>query len=494
MEVSLDVSPDGKTIAFDMLGNIFLMPSNGGKAERLMEGMSFDSHPKFSPDGKSLLFLSDRDGNDEVWLMNLATKKTSQLTKSTKENVQSADWSPDGNYIVVAQGRRNLKLHLYHKDGGSGIQLIKTPENLKTIEPAFSPDGRYIWFARRTGAWNYNAQLPQYQIATFDRETGDIQTKTSRYGSAFSPTPSPDGKYLVYGTRYNEQTGLILRNLETDEEKWLAYPVQRDEQESIAPLGVLPAMSFTPDSQHLLASYGGKIHKIAINGGSAQELAYEVDFELEMGPKLEFKYPISDDKKMTVTQIRDGVLSPNGKQLVFTALNKLYIMDYPNGKPKRLTTANVTEAQPSWSPDGTQIAYVTWSEVEGGAIYKLAINGKTAPVKLTNKKAIYQEPVWSPKGDRIVFAEGAAQAYREATGPGAFDDRQSINWISANGGESNFIAKASVGSNPHFSEGSDRIYLYSGSKGLISIRWDGTDEKAYVKVRGITIPMDRSQK
>ena len=79
---------------------------------------------------------------------------------------------------------------------------------------------------------------------------------TSRYGSAFSPTLSSDGKWLVYGSRFNDKTGLIKRNLITQDEDWLAYPVQRDEQESIAPLGVLPAMSFTPNNQEVIASYG----------------------------------------------------------------------------------------------------------------------------------------------------------------------------------------------------------------------------------------------
>ena len=170
--------------------------------------------------------------------------------------MQSADWSPDGDYIVVSKGTRNFKLHIYHKDGGAGSQLINEPERLKVSEPTFGPKGRLIWFSQRMGAWQYNARFPQYQLATYDREDGEKEVMTSRYGSAFTPTLSPDGKWLVYGSRFNDKTGLVKRNLITQEEKWLAYPVQRDEQESIAPLGVLPAMSFTPDSKEVIASYG----------------------------------------------------------------------------------------------------------------------------------------------------------------------------------------------------------------------------------------------
>ena len=138
--------------------------------------------------------------------------------------MQSADWSPDGNYIAVSKGTRNFKLHLYHKDGGGGSQLVKDPERLKISEPTFSADGRFIWFSQRMGAWQYNARFPQYQLATYDREDSKKEVMTSRYGSAFTPTLSPDGKWLVYGSRFNDQTGLIKRNLNTQEEEWLAYP------------------------------------------------------------------------------------------------------------------------------------------------------------------------------------------------------------------------------------------------------------------------------
>ena len=259
--MSLDVSPDGKHIAFDFLGDIYLMPITGGQAEQFTTGMAFDSQPKFSPDGKKLLFVSDRSGGENVWWFALDRSDSLQVTKGNTDHYQSAEWTPDGNYIVASRGVRNLKLWIFHSDGGSGAQLISKPDNLKTVEPAFGPDGRYIWYAQRTSAWNYNAMLPQYQIANYDRETGETEVRTARYGSAFTPTLSPDGAWMVYGSRYNDQTGLILRDLKTNEERWLAYPVQRDEQESIAPLGVLPAMSFTPDSKQVVASYGGKLDR-----------------------------------------------------------------------------------------------------------------------------------------------------------------------------------------------------------------------------------------
>ncbi|WP_245658010.1 amidohydrolase family protein [Roseivirga echinicomitans] len=482
--LSLDISPNGQTIIFDMLGDIYTMPFKGGQTTRITDGMAYDTHPKFSPDGKSVVFTSDRSGNDNIWTMELESKETKQITKSENENFQSADWSPDGDYIVTSRGRRNLKLFMYHKNGGGGFELIKEPAGLKLVEPAFSADGRYIYYSQRNGAWNYNAQLPQYQVGMYDRDNGERSTITSRYGSAFTPTLSPDGKYLVYGSRYEEQTGLVLRDLKSGDERWLAYPVQRDDQESIAPLGVLPAMTFTPDSKELLASYGGKIWRIPVAGGAAKEIPFQVDVELEMGPRLKFNYPISDDENMLVTQIRDAVPSPDGKRMVFTALNRLYVMDIPSGSPRRITDFEMTEAMPTWSPDGKSIAFVSWSETDGGSIYKLLMDGRAKPVKLTKESAIYTAPAWNKNG-KIVFTKGSAQNMKDAEGPSAPRAAEDLAWISENGGDVNFIMKTNGRGNPHFVKNDDRIYLSSG-RGLSSVRWDGTDEKNLVIITGIT--------
>ena len=484
--MSLDVHPDGSKLLFDLLGDIYELPIQGGKATRITEGLAFDSHPKYSPDGNSILFLSDRSGGNNAWIIDRKKEDTLQLTKGNTFKMQSADWSPDGNYVVVSKGTRNFKLHLYHKEGGKGTQLISEPENLKTSEPTFSADGRHIWFSQRTGAWQYNARFPQYQLATYDREDGKKEVMTSRYGSAFSPTLSPDGKWLVYGSRYNDQTGLVKRNLVTQEETWLAYPVQRDEQESIAPLGVLPAMSFTPDSQSLLASYGGKIYRLPIAGGAAQNIPFKVEETVVLGPQLKFDYPIEDSPTFEVNQIRDPQISPDGTAVVFTALNKLYWMSLKDKQPKQLTSMKVTEAMPTWRPNGKEIAFVSWNEKEGGHVYKLRLDKKASPVKLTQEAGVYTQPAWS-NDNRIVVFKGAAQQFKDADGPRAFQQKSSLVWLNATRpGKSTLITKARGLSNPHFAQEDNRIYLNS-SEGLISLRWDGTDQKKYVQVDGITV-------
>ena len=482
--ISLDVSPDGKTIIFDMMGDIYSIPITGGKATAITSGIQYDVHPRYSPDGKSLVFISDKSGSDNIWTMDLASKEDKQITQEKKHNFFSAEWTPDGDYIVGVKGRRNIKPHIYHKDGGSGSQLVSKPENVKLIDPAFSADGKLLYFSQRRGSWNYNAQLPQYQISTYDMEDADMNTITSKYGSAFTPTLSADGNWLVYGSRFEAETGLVLRNLKSGDERWLAYPVQRDEQESIAPLGVLPAMSFTPDSKNLIASYGGKIYSISLENTVATEIPFSVDVNLEMGPLLSFKYPIKDIEEALATQIRDAKPSPDGTKLAFTALNRLYVMDFPNGTPKRLTKNNFVEAQPDWSPDGKSLVFTTWKE-GGGHLYKVNVDGRIRTTQLTQQSGVYQYPEWSSNGKRIVFHRGTTQTFQDLLGLYSRQMFEDLVWISSEGGAINFIDKSKGRMYPHFTKVDDRIYLSTDKGELLSIRWDGTDQKTHLKLKGI---------
>lgn len=480
---SVDVSPDGKTIVFDMMGDLYTLPMEGGKAIQITRGLAFDQHPRYSPDGKKILFVSDKSGAENLWYIDTEKKDTVQLTRDINQNFPSADWTPDGNYIVYSKGRRVNKLYMIHKDGGSGSQLIEEPAQLKTIDPAVSSDGQYIYYSYRTGSWNYNAQLPQYQIGVYDRKTARTSSLTSRYGSAFTPVLSNDGNWLVYGTRYEDKTGLVIRELKTGNERWLAYPVQRDDQESIAVSGVLPAMAFTPDCKYVVASFGGKINKIDIATGGYTEIAYQVDGKLELGPEVLFKYPIKDTAAVKASQIRDAVPSPDDKKLVFTVLNRVYVMNYPNGTPQRLTSNDFTEAQPVWSPDGKQIVFSTWN-ASGGALYSINADGSGLK-KLTQEGGLFQTPHFTLKGDKIVYVRAPYQKFRDAFDPGYDDSEDVLCWIPAAGGAENVIDKANGRFIPHFAVNDERIYLNARGT-LVSIKWDGTDQKSHVKISGIT--------
>ena len=134
--MSVDISSDGQTIAFDLMGDIYTMPVTGGKATRVTTGIAYETHPRFSPDGKKILFTSDRTGSDNIWYIDMEKKDTVQLTKDRTEDFPSAVWTPDGEYIIASRGRRLPKLWMYHKDGGGGIQLNEQPaSHVKQLTP-----------------------------------------------------------------------------------------------------------------------------------------------------------------------------------------------------------------------------------------------------------------------------------------------------------------------------------------------------------------------
>lgn len=169
--ISVDITPDGRTLVFDLLGQLYTLPVEGGRATALTSGLAYNSQPRVSPDGKRVTFISDRSGGDNLWIQSLDGKDTVQVSKGNNNLYLSPEWTPDGNYVVVSKSGGlggSAKLWLYSVDGGTGIQLIKEPANAKTVGAAFGPDGRYIWYAQRTGDWQYNAIFPQYQLARYE--------------------------------------------------------------------------------------------------------------------------------------------------------------------------------------------------------------------------------------------------------------------------------------------------------------------------------------
>jgi Tol biopolymer transport system component len=499
--LSLDVSPDGETIVFDLLGDLYTLPIAGGEATRLTEGMAFDAQPRFSPDGKRVVYVSDGNGGDNVWLVEVETKERKALTKGKTDSYVSPEWAPDGEYIVVSKGIglfQPQKLWLIHVDGGKGAQVIKVPDEekihrsqkLKTIGASFGDDARYIWYAQRTGDWQYNAAFPQYQLARYDRDEGNSTVMTSRYGSALRPALSPDGKLLAYATRYDHATGLRIRQLDNGEERWLAYPVQRDDQEARATLDAFPGYSFTPDSREVVISYGGKIWRIPVDGSDPIPVAFTADVSLELGEEVRFDYRIDGEPEFIARQIRGAVPSPDGELIAFTALDRLWVTEV-GGTPRRLNEAEVGQHYPAWSPDGKWIAYVTWSDPDGGHIYKVRADGRGDPERLTEVPGLFTHTAWSPDGERIVAIRTAARDLQESTGFFVGGLAAQFVWVPAQGGATTVIAPTEGRTAPHFAGDSKRIYAYNSREGLVSLRWDGTDVKAHLKVTGAKLAGQR---
>ena len=490
--ISLDASPDGKTIVFELLGDLYTMPVTGGTATRISSGPGFDSQPRWSPDGKRIVFVSDRSGAENVWLSDPDGKNSKPLTKGTNNLYASPDWTPDGNYIVVSRTSGVLgsvyELWLIHRDGGSGAAMLRVqagpnmPPPMNTLGAAFGKDPRHIWVSRHRGGFGYNLQYPLWQLAIYDRQNGRLFTQTDVYGSGMRPVLSSDGKWLVYATRYDAETGLRLRDLASGDEKWLVYPVTRDDQESRFTRDLYPGFSFTPDNQAIIVSFGGKIHRVAVPSGQVTEIPFTAKVDQPLGPMVHFPIRV-DTGPVLVRQIRNASPSPDGRRVAFSALDRLYVMDLPSGTPRRLTSDTVKEQVPAWSPDGQWLAYVTWTD-QGGTLNKIRADGRSRPVRLSTDSAFYDTPVWSPDGARIVVVKGPrAPRTQEHFAPG-----YEIAWVPAAGGALTRISPINAWGRPHFSRDPNRVYIYEGPEGLVSMRYDGTDRRAHIRVTGYTYP------
>lgn len=482
--ISLDLSPDGSTIVFDLLGDLYTMPFSGGRATPLTQGMAFDGQPRFSPDGSTVAFVSDRSGGDGLWTISLDRADTVRITRGNNSAYQSPEWTPDGDYLVATkQNPGQGKLWMYHRDGGAGVQLIDEPANARTTGAAFGDDERYIWYARRTGSWVYNSPGRDYQLWVYDRDTGENSARSGRYGGAFRPTLSPDGRWMVYGSRHVAETGLRIRDMESGDERWLAFPVQRDEQESRAARDAYPGMSFTPDSREVVTFYGGKIWRVPVDGSGPIEVPFRVDAEVPMGPEVDFDYPIEDTPTFVAKQIRDVAPSPDGRRLAFTVMGDLYVMDMPDGSPQRIDDGAAMSAMPAWAPDSDRLVFTTYSEAGGGHLHTVHRNGSEL-TRITGESAFYTQAVYSPDGSQVLAIRGPERAYEEALTQGVPRGAVELVSVPATGGTLSVITAASGLGRPHFTQDTDRIYAHQGGTGLISMRWDGTDVREHVQVRG----------
>jgi Tol biopolymer transport system component len=526
--MSLDVSPDGQTIAFDLLGDIYTMPIAGGEAKRIIGDMSFEGQPKFSPDGKTIVFTSDRSGVEHLWVAKTDGSDPKPITKGKGAGMTmfaSPSWTPDGNYILGSKSERGIgtfHVYMYHKDGGTGVSVGPPPPpppapgqqgppaapQLNKMGAVASPDGRFIYWAQRNGAFNYNAQFPLWQIIRFDRETSETSTVTNAQGSAMRPVLSPDGKHLVYATRFQTNTALRVRDLETNQERWLINKVTRDDQESRATRDTFPGYAFLPDGKSLIVPIDGKLKKVDFATGQATTIPFNARVEMDLAARLHFDYRVDDGPTVNARLIRYPALSPDGKRVAFSAFNKLYVMDLPTGTPKRLTNLSVGEFMPTWSPDGRSIAFVTWTR-DGGHIYRVSPDGGQ-PEQLTRRAAFYTYPVYSPDNSKIVFTSGSiddqlfadlreehdflseteailhGHADKEITGAGGSTGTD-LRYIAATGGDSTLIASAQGGRYPHFSNDASRVYLTT-FQGLTSVRLDGQDRRTHLKVTGAGAP------
>ena len=500
--LSLDVSPDGATLLIEAVGDLYTLPSTGGAATRITGGMAFDSQPRYSPDGERIVFVSDRDGSEDVWVAAADGSDARNLSRAgSLIEFASPTWAPDGSHIVVSRTRWGLgtfELWAYHVDGGAGVRITKakaradTPvrERANALGAVYSPDGRYLYYARKNGGFGYNLRLPLWQIARRDLADGVEDILTQAQGSAMRPLLSPDGSKLVYATRHEGVSGLRLKDFATGESRWLAWPAQRDEQESRFTRDLFPGYAFAPDGASVFYTADGGIRRVNVATGTVAEVPFTLQVEQALGPSLHAPHRLGIGP-VKARLARGLAPSPDGKRMAFSALGRVHVRDLAAGQQRTLTGTDVAAFHPAWSPDGRWLAYVTWA-AEGGHLWRVRSSGRGAPQRLTDHAAFYSEPVWSPDGERIVALRTAADDRRQREWDFGAPVGADVVWLPARGGTAEVVLPARDTQRPHFGPEGDRIYLYSspglfafrGQSALLSVRFDGTDRRVHFGLKG----------
>jgi imidazolonepropionase-like amidohydrolase/Tol biopolymer transport system component len=489
--LSVDLSPDGREIVFDLLGDIYVIPAGGGEARALTHGVSWDMQPRFSPDGRWIAFTSDRGGGDNIWVMGRDGSSPHAVSHESFRLPNSPAWTPDSRWIAARKhytGHRSLgagEVWLYPIEGGDGLQMTKRPNEQKDLgEPAFSPDGRYLYYSRdvtpgRVFEYNKDPNGEIYDIFRLDRRSGEVEAFVTGPGGAVRPTPSHDGRTLAFVRRVRGRSVLFVHDVASGAERPIYDNLERDMQETWAIHGVYPSMAWTPDDRAIVLWARGHIQRVEVASGKATVVPFHVHDTRRVTEAVRFPQEVAPPR-FQAKMLRQVHVSPDGQRAVFEAVGHVWMQDLRSpSPPRRLTTDDDHfELCPSFSPDGRLVVYTTWSDGDLGRVCVVPAGGGKGRV-VTDVPGHYLDPVISPDRRTIVFVKVAGGPI---TSP-LYSSEPGVYAVAAGGGTARRIT--ADGSSPQIV--GDRLYVLRDEAddevALVSMDLDGGHERTEVKCK-----------
>ncbi len=401
--ISLDVSPDGRHIAFELLGHIYEMPIEGGEARALTSGRSWNSFPRYSPDGTRIAITSDRSGSEDVWILDRGTGDAASadapenVTKMALPVVQGS-WSADGRAIYASALEQDGSMTAYRFNLFGSRQELASGTTFQAITHFDEHTERGVLFYEHV-----DRQVPQSgaRIKTYDLETAEIRVHRERPGGAFNPTLSPDGRQLAYGHREDQDVVVVLRDLETRSERVLVRGLDRDHQES-GPyyFGVAPNWDWHPDGTRLYLTIGGGIHAVDVSSGAVREVPFSapVDREIDETIRFPFEFPEGETRAWSY---RFAHRTPAG--VVFEALGDIWLAE--GDVIRNLTQSSAHETSPVVDADGGWVYYASWTDADLGAVHRRPLAGGAATA-VSSRPSQYMSLTPGPDGT-LAFIRGA---------------------------------------------------------------------------------------
>jgi Tol biopolymer transport system component len=404
----LTVSPDGKVLVFTMLGHLFRLPVSGGEAEQLTFGPYWDSEPAFSPDGRRVAFISDRDGGEgSVFVLELDTGAMTQVTR--EEWVSRPTWSTDGSalaYLSLSGIREGCP------DDSAIVRQValggEDPETLSAtpglVNSLFHlPDGRLGWTVLVESRF---VEEPRTRIAVLD-DAGRITSLDTLLGEWNQVVPDPRGD-AFFGLRRVHVRDLGIRPFGDAVLLHVTGSGAVDNLFASVPSPYCPAtdprFAVSPDGEALYIGDSGNLMRITVSTEASEHVAFHANVVIEARPpveppKLTLAGPGSIAEPQSLTDPR---LAPDGRSLVLGALGWLWEQPLDGRPARRLLEGDGFERHPAFSPDGSRLAFV---HSQYGEQQVRVLDLASRQVQTLDSGSYYGRPSWSPDGERLVIGK-----------------------------------------------------------------------------------------